>query len=388
MSIIIDEEFRSLIPPLSAEESQQLTVNLLRDGVLDPLKVWQETGILVDGHNRYEICTTHELTIPAPQLISFKDRDAAKEWIIKNQFGRRNLTRFVRAELALRLEPLIAAKAKENQRLSEGKGAKGSQISENLKVDRYKEIADLAGVSHDTIAKVKAILESAPEETKEKLRRGDDKISIHSAHSTIASSVRKKEVAEQVFETTISKDMQAIVSTGQKFACIYADPPWQYGNQSTRASTDKNYVTMTFEDIQALPVSQLAADEAHLHLWTTNGFLREAFELMEAWGFEYKSCFVWVKPQMGIGNYWRVSHEFLLLGVRGSFPFIDKSLRSWAELKRGKHSAKPRKVREMIERASPGPRIELFGRSEIDGWTVFGNEIPKDLFSEGLPREE
>lgn len=160
------------------------------------------------------------------------------------------------------------------------------------------------------------------------------------------------------------------------FGCVYADPPWQYGNQSTRAATDNHYGTMTIEDLCEMPVEELVADDAHLHLWTTNAFIQEAFQVIEAWGFEYRSMFIWVKPQMGIGNYWRVSHEIMLLGIRGNAKrFNDRSLKSWVEASRTKHSAKPDCVRGMIEKASYGPYLELFGRKEVPGWTVFGNQI-------------
>lgn len=174
-------------------------------------------------------------------------------------------------------------------------------------------------------------------------------------------------------------DLEAV---GRKFGCIYADPPWVYGNQGTRAATGNHYGGMSVDEICELPVASLAADVAHLHLWTTNGFLPDAFRVMAAWGFEYKSCFVWVKPQMGIGNYWRVSHEFMLLGTRGSCPFADKSLKSWAALDRRKHSAKPDEIRRMIEKASPGPRLELFARRLSPGWVSWGNEIERTMFEE------
>lgn len=169
---------------------------------------------------------------------------------------------------------------------------------------------------------------------------------------------------------------------GKKFGTIYADPPWSYGNQATRASTDNHYGTMSVEDIAAMPIADLAADDAHLHLWTTNGFLFEAKQVIEGWGFEYKSCYVWVKSQIGIGNYWRLSHEFLLLGIRGN-PKIEpsKRMRSWDEYPRGKHSGKPEAIRLKIEKISPGPYLELFGRKPVAGWTVFGNQIEDRLFA-------
>lgn len=183
-------------------------------------------------------------------------------------------------------------------------------------------------------------------------------------------------------------DLSALASSGKRFGCVYADPPWRYGNQATRASTDNHYQTMSVEDISALPIRDLAAEHSHCHLWTTNAFLRDAFGVLEAWGYEYKSCFVWVKTQMGIGNYWRVSHEFVLLGVRGNLPFADKGLMSWLEAERGKHSSKPERVRHFIERASPGPYLELFGRAAVRGWAVWGNEVSRDLFTRDLPEGE
>jgi N6-adenosine-specific RNA methylase IME4 len=179
-------------------------------------------------------------------------------------------------------------------------------------------------------------------------------------------------------------DIQTLVDAGEVFGTVYADPPWRYGNQGTRAATDNHYPTMTPEQVAALPVGDLAADDAHLHLWTTNAFLFECPRIMKAWDFTYKSVFVWCKPEMGIGNYWRVSHEFLLFGVRGKASFRDRGLKSWAALSRGGHSGKPEQVRHWIERASPPQRLELFGRRAVKGWTVWGDEVSRDVFTQGL----
>lgn len=165
------------------------------------------------------------------------------------------------------------------------------------------------------------------------------------------------------------------------FGTVYADPAWQYGNQGTRGSTGDHYVGMSVDKICELPVARLAAPQSHLHLWTTNAFLFDARRVMEAWGFEYKSCYVWVKPQIGMGNYWRVSHEFLLLGIRGGLTFAANNLRSWGEFKRAQHSAKPEQIRDLIHLASPGPRVELFARRAVEGWTCWGNEIVREVFA-------
>lgn len=180
--------------------------------------------------------------------------------------------------------------------------------------------------------------------------------------------------SEPAADCILTDDLESLA--GQKFGTIYADPPWAYSNQGTRASTGNHYSTMSIEDLCAMPISDLAADDAHLHLWTTNAFMRDAFEVIEAWGFEYKSMAVWCKPQIGIGNYVRVSHEFVLIAVRGDCKkFKQRNIRSWFEEPRTRHSAKPDYWREVIENNSPEPRLELFGRERIPGWTVFGNQI-------------
>lgn len=181
--------------------------------------------------------------------------------------------------------------------------------------------------------------------------------------------------------TCSTDDLAILVASGKKFPCIYADPPWVYNNQTARAATTKHYGGMSVEELCALPIAQLAAEDGHLHLWCTNAFLFDAQRVFTAWGYEFRSVLVWVKPQMGTGNYWRVSHEFLLTGVRGNAKrFNDRSMMSWIECDRGPHSAKPEQVRMMIERASPGPYLELFGRMPVSGWTVWGDQIERDSF--------
>jgi N6-adenosine-specific RNA methylase IME4 len=180
--------------------------------------------------------------------------------------------------------------------------------------------------------------------------------------------------------TCTVSDLDALVAAGRRFGCIYADPPWLYANQATRASTGNHYGGMTVEALCDMPVGSLALPDAHLHLWTTNAFLFDAPRIFAAWGFEFRSSFVWVKSSIGIGNYWRNSHEILLTAIRGDARrFNDHSLRSWMECDRGLHSAKPEQVRGMLERASPAPYLELFGRLPAERWTVWGDQIERNL---------
>lgn len=111
---IISPEIRGELVPLTDEELCQLEENILRDGVREPLVVWRERGVLLDGHNRLEIAQKHGLSYETVEVSCTDDR-AAREWVIRNQFGRRNISAYTRAELALRLKPLLAAQAKMSQ---------------------------------------------------------------------------------------------------------------------------------------------------------------------------------------------------------------------------------------------------------------------------------
>jgi ParB-like chromosome segregation protein Spo0J len=191
-NIVIDQEFKDLIPPLSEDELRQLEENIAKDGCRDPLVLFDD--ILIDGHNRFAICKRRGLEFKTIAM-HFNSRDDAKIWIIENQFGRRNLQPFTRTNLALKLEPLIAAKAKENQRLSEGKGVKGPKKSADLNETR-QEVAKAASVSHDTVAKVKAINKAKDEgkvspETIAKLHSGE--VSIN----RVARDVKENQTAEK-----------------------------------------------------------------------------------------------------------------------------------------------------------------------------------------------
>lgn len=160
---------------------------------------------------------------------------------------------------------------------------------------------------------------------------------------------------------------------GRRFACIYADPHVRFGDVLVDAEGESQ--RLTIEQLCTLPVRELAEDDAHLHLWVKNEWLFDAPQVMEAWGFVFRSVLAWVKPQRGAGEYWRQSHELLLLGVRGELPFCDRSVMSWFRANRLPHGRKSEKARKLIERVSPGPYLELFARSRAKGWEVVGNDI-------------
>jgi len=186
------------------------------------------------------------------------------------------------------------------------------------------------------------------------------------------------------FDTCTVDDLEKLVANGARFGTLYLDPPWSYGNQATRSATDNHYPTMMVEEIAALPIADLAAEQSHIYLWTTNAFLHESFHLLEHWGFEYKSLLVWDKEKYGIGNYWRLQTEYLLLATKGGLGVADKNNRNILREESSGHSVKPHVVRKMIEAMSPGPRLELFARRVATGWTCWGNEIERTMFDYDL----
>jgi hypothetical protein len=195
-NLIIDPEFKKLIPPLAPDEYQQLEQNIINDGCLHELIVWDD--MIIDGHNRYEICTKHKIPFKIKNWY-FDDRGEAKEWIIRNQFGRRNISDYQRSALALELKEIIAAKAKGNQRAAGGAVPKKSAEA----IETREEIAKTAGVSHDTIRKVEIIEEKAPEPIKEMAR--NNIVSINKAHDFTRAieampEPEKKEVIQKVEE--------------------------------------------------------------------------------------------------------------------------------------------------------------------------------------------
>lgn len=188
--ITIDPEFESLIPPLSEDEYRQLEQNCIKEGIRDALIVWPQqdgSNILVDGHNRWKIAADHGGLPFQVKQMAFQDREEAKAWIIRNQFGRRNLSAYDRSVLALKLKPMIQAEARKRQNL-------GLKSDEGGRTD--KQLAEIAKVGKDTIRKVEAIEKSNDEHLKEQVRSGG--VSIDKAYQKIKSELdaAKRRISE------------------------------------------------------------------------------------------------------------------------------------------------------------------------------------------------
>lgn len=164
-----------------------------------------------------------------------------------------------------------------------------------------------------------------------------------------------------------------------KYEIIYADPPWQYGDKLTEnyGTVEHHYSPMSIKEICDMPIEDRAAENSVLFLWVTSPILAECWDVISAWGFEYKASFVWDKIKHNYGHYNSVRHEFLLICTRGSFlPQSNKLFDSVQSIERtSRHSEKPEQFRKIIEEMYPeGKRIELFARKNTQGWSVYGDE--------------
>jgi N6-adenosine-specific RNA methylase IME4 len=173
-----------------------------------------------------------------------------------------------------------------------------------------------------------------------------------------------------------------------KFATVLADPPWQFQNRTGKMAPEhkrlNRYATMPLDEIKKLPLSKVVKETAHLYLWVPNAMLPQGLEVMQAWGFQYKSNIVWHKIRKdggpdgrGVGFYFRNVTEVVLFGVRG------KNARTLApgrrqvnilQTRKREHSRKPDELYPLIEACSPGPYLELFARGSRKGWKTWGNQ--------------
>lgn len=189
----------------------------------------------------------------------------------------------------------------------------------------------------------------------------------------------------------------------KKYGSFVVDPPWPYrskgkfgqtlehrpnrDNTLARLGTSSRdrYGAMTIKELMNLKIPQFAADNSHLYLWTTNSFLEEAFSLVRAWGFNFKTVLTWTKiqsngkPSMKMGYYYRGATEHCLFAVRGKLRLLGKASSTAILLPRTPHSVKPDGFYAIVEEQSPGPRLDVFARAKRPGWDTYGNEVENDV---------
>lgn len=333
--IKIKEEFKNLIPALTKEEYKQLENNCIAEGIREKILIWN--GFIIDGHNRYEISLKWDLEIQT-ETKHFQDEEAVKEWMILNQFGRRNLSNYQRSVLALQLEEVFSNKAKENLIKGGKVSQEGLQISAKA-IDTRKELSKVANVSHDTIAKVKKIQAQASEEVKAKLSTGE--VSINSAYQEIKKEEKKEAYKSKVIENRIETKISENIINGDSLqilesledGCIdvvLTDPPYGISYKSNRSMYDDAITkrgllndgkdeAFNLLEKTCKVLSRKSADNSHLYFFCSWNVFSD-FERIISKYFTIKTPLVWDKGNKGSGdleNDWGNQTELVIYCTKG-----------------------------------------------------------------------
>jgi len=414
--IKIDPEIACLICELRPEEKQQLEDNINAEGCRDPLVAWflpaQETSdfklrvegvtlgycktcckeipiddwephdgvwqcpkcgyglapwikVLLDGHNRMEICERLEIEYKVEEL-DFASREEAMDWIDRNQLGRRNLSpdqfRFILGRIY--------------NREKRQDGGHGNQRSgdQNDTPNTAEKVAVAHGVSPATVKRAGKYAEDVDE-----VRRTEPEIVARGEREILARAKviqRERKAARKVQLDNISTQEAEVIEG--VYDVIVIDPPWPMKKIDRYERPNQvgfDYPTMNEEELEELELP--AAEHCHFFMWTTQKYLPMAFRLLNVWGLRYVCCFVWHKPGgfqvVGLPQY---NSEFVLYARNGSPEFIDtKAFSTCFNAPRGKHSVKPQEFYNTIKRVTAGRRIDMFARREIEGFDSWGNEV-------------
>jgi len=352
----------------------EFVASIRENGILVPLAV-KDDGTIISGHRRWQAALALKMECVPVQVVRYADDLDEREAII--EFNRqREKTFSQKMAEAEELEAVERERARRRQ-LSQLKRGDREPVKETLpereKGQTRDKVAAAVGLgSGRTYDKAAKVWEAAKEgnevalELVEKLDKGE--VSIHKAYKDI----RRQELRKEKQEELQTRELPTGV-----FEVILADPPWRYQFSETQSREIENhYPTMDLDDIKNLNVP--SADDSVLFLWATAPKLEEALEVLNSWGFTYKTCAVWDKEKIGMGYWFRGQHELLLVGTKGSFPAPEPSARFSSIIKepRSTHSTKPKVIYEMLEAMFPGRTyLELFCRTPRDGWEVWGNEV-------------
>ena len=376
--LTIDPEFAALIPPLAPEEREQLERNILADGCRDPLTVWD--GVIVDGHNRYEICSRRGIEFDLEEK-QFESRAHARIWMRENQKGRRNLSPawLIEMQLGNKADLLeIGKAAKAHGMTAPGKTlVSQNDISEAqtpAPVSTRATIAKAAGVSTGQVGMAEQLIKKAPE-LWEKAKAGE--VSIASAYKEVKKAEKKTEREQQISEQRKAIESGAIDMPQGVFEVVAMDPPWNYGREY---DPDGSRVANPYPEMaqtELLALEPPFAKDCALFLWTTHAFIWNAKELMDKWGFAYKATLVWDKQKIGMGAWLRMQCEFCLVGVKGKPTWENTKWRDIINEARREHSRKPEAFYEMVEEITLGRRLDYFSREQRKGWATYGNDTGK-----------
>lgn len=367
----------NIFPLLEGAELDALVDDIRANGVREP--VWLLDGQILDGRNRYRAAQLAGVKAPTTEYQG----DDPMGFVISLNLHRRHLNESQRA--------MVAAKV---ATLTHGGDRRAVQAA-NLPVETptQAEAAAMLNVGERSVRAAAKVRDEGTPELVAAAEQGLIAVS-QAAHIATRPEDEQRAIVERVSagEKPVAAARAVLKERlpdrvrelpAGKYRVIYADPPWKYGDERagladySDSAAAAQYPTMPLADICAMDVKGMAAPDSVLFLWATFPLLPEALEVVKAWGFTYKTAFVWDKQRANMGNYHNACAELLLIGTRGSCtPEIDTRFPQVQSIARGRHSEKPEHWRRVIDGMYPsGPRVELFRRGDVPvGWATWGNE--------------
>jgi N6-adenosine-specific RNA methylase IME4 len=406
----------NLFPMLSDKELDELADDIRANGQVETVKLHR--GMVLDGRNRYTACQRKALPVRT-EIFEGTDREALN-FVCSKNLNRRHLSENDRLRIAANMQKLKLGANQYSVRAGAPIGQTASLFEETPHPQQGDEAppsqaerADLLKVSKRSLQRADVLYseKGAPElqqafesgkiavstaaEIAEALPAEEQKQVAQLSEAEIlakAKEIRKdkndKRRAERVEKLKQQAEAVSPLPTARRFPIIYFDPATKFAAGDSDRSTENHYLTMTEEDLAALPIADLATEDSAIFMWTTVAWLFKSLRLLERWGFDYKSAAFWDKVDFGLGFWWRDQVEILLVATRGKMVAPENGSVLGPNLyreKKGRHSAKPTYFRDLIGNVPEYrdlPKVELFARVDEplpDGWYAWGAQanVPK-----------
>jgi N6-adenosine-specific RNA methylase IME4 len=378
--------------PINSERVKALAESIKEIGLLNPVTV-TDTGCLVGGYHRLEACQLLGWTEVDVRVVDLSELDTELAEIDENLI-RNELTVLERADHLKRRKEIYLAK---HPGTKQG-GAPGLPGGGKAKTEMISSFADdtaaKTGLSDRTIRHEVQIASSIPEDVKEKIRGTD--LADNKTELLRVARIKNPDEQKQVVERLVSGEASSVRRAKNlavaeeirreprpmpdgKFRVIVIDPPWRYEKRAEDATHRSTcpYPDMGIDEICALSVGERAHDDCILWLWTTNAFLRQAYQCLDAWGFHEKTVLTWVKDRMGTGDWLRGKTEHCILAVRGKPTVVLTNQTTVIQAPMREHSRKPDEFYALVDELCPGSKLEIFARERRDGWVTWGAEEEK-----------
>lgn len=389
--------YANVFPLLAADELATLAADIRSQGLQQPIVLLN--GQILDGRNRYLAC---EQAGVAPRFTDYTGDDPVG-FVVSANLKRRHLNESQRAMVGATIKPLFEEQARARQSAA---GGDRKSVSANLReaIGDTGKAADHAAavvsVSPRLVEHASQVIAQGAEELANAVRAGNlsastaatltalpvaAQVQLINANDKAAILNRAKEIRSEraLVNAAQRKELRdaalAIVPPTGKYRCIVIDPPWAMEKIERDERPNQvgfDYPTMSEDELKAFGVPDMAADQCHLFLWTTQKFLPLALRLLDAWGFRYLFTMVWHKPggfqPIGLPQY---NCEFVLFARKGALGFNEtRQFFTCFQAPRREHSRKPDEFYDLVRRVSPGPRIDVFSREARDGFAQYGNQ--------------